>query len=223
MYLHAGVPARQPVHSHFHQLKLLPLPPDGHGRIGICAAGAAAHQYALVFRVQVDELVAREVGTVEGERAHHANFLIAGQQRLQLGVPEARVVQQSQYHGDGNAVVSAQCRAVCAEDVVLNDKTDGVFGEVKLHTGVFLAHHVRVRLQYDRVRVLIAGAGGFRDDHVVRTVPVPTQAPLLRKLHQIVRDRPGVPGAVRYAADGLKIAEYRPGFQPVQYAHSFSS
>ena len=30
VYLHAGVPAHQPVHSHFHQLKLLPAPPDGH-------------------------------------------------------------------------------------------------------------------------------------------------------------------------------------------------
>ena len=136
---------------------------------------------------------------------------------------QIRIVQQRQDHGHGDTVVGAQSGAVGPEDIPLHNGPNGIFGKVKLHAGGLLADHVRVSLQDHRVRCLVAWAGGFGQHHVVGRIPIPRKAPVLSKLHQIVGDGTGVSGAVGDTADGFKIAEYRLGFQLIQYAHRISS
>ena len=129
------------------------------------------------------------------------------------------VRQQSQRHGSGNAVVTAQRSALGVD-------TGSIMGHVKAlrrhidGTGsLLLADHVDVTLQNHGVVLLhTAGARGKEND-VVHFVLNIGKALSLSKADKIVRDLLCIPGAVGNGANFFEIAEYCLRLQPSQFLH----
>ena len=72
--------------------------------------------------------------------------------------------------GHAEAVVGAEGGAFRADPVAVDAHADAFRGEVKDRVGVFLVHHVEVRLQDHRRAVFHAGRGGLRSGDVADRV-----------------------------------------------------
>ena len=79
-------------------------------------------------------------------------------------------IEDGQFDGAAYAVVGAEGGAFGCKPLAVDIGADGVVVEVELHVDQFVAHHVHVALQDDRLAVLIALGGWFADDDVARLV-----------------------------------------------------
>ena len=116
-------------------------------------------------------------------------------------------IQHRQRIGHGDAVVSAERRAVGKNIGIIMAQTQAVLCKIDVTVRILLADHVEMALQDHGGMVLIAGAGRLADDDVVRRILLPAQAALLRKADAVVRDRLRVTRAMRDGAQRLKKAQ----------------
>ena len=180
---------------------------DGNGQAGRRASGAADGQDALVLGVDVQQHTALQAAHIEGCRAEHADLLVDGEHRLEGRVLQRIGIQHCQRIGHGNAVVSAERRAVGKNIGIIMAQAQAVLRKIDVTVRILLTDHVEVTLQDHGGMVLIAGAGRLADDDVVRSILLPAQAALLRKADAVVRDRLRVARAMRDGAQRLKKAQ----------------
>ena len=114
--------------------------------IGARAAGAADGKDPLVLRVDVQHPAGGELGEVEPLRALHADLLVDGEDGLERRMGDLASVQDRQRHGDGDAVVAAERRAVCRDVVALDAQRKRIFGHVDGAFRRFFRNHVEMAL-----------------------------------------------------------------------------
>jgi len=185
-------------------------------------AGTARTAYgkdALILGVKVQHPAALEHGGVERLCAQHADLLVGREHGLDRGAGNGRIVQQSQHHGGGNAVVTAQRGAVSREKVTLDTQTQGVFGKIKVAVRSLFSHHVQVALENDGSGIFIACGCRRLDDDVVGLVLIMPQPACFGETDAVVADGLCIPRTMRNAAELLKIIENRSRFELFQNAH----
>ena len=197
--LHAAVAAGQTTHADTPCLPLHRNTLDGNGQAG--------GQDALVLGVDVQQHTALQAAHIESCRAEHADLLVDGEHRLEGRVLQRIGIQHRQRIGHGDAVVSAERRAVGKNIGVVMAQAQAVLRKIDIAVRILLADHVEVTLQDHGGMVLIAGAGRLADDNVVRRILLPAQAALLREADAVVRDRLCVARAMRDGAQRLKKAQ----------------
>jgi hypothetical protein len=125
--------------------------------IGTGAAGAADVERVLLLGVEVEQPLGGEAPRVELGGASEAGLFVEGKEQLERSVHDLRRLDERQHRCDANAVVGAERGACSVERVAVAPRPDGVDGEVEGDVRVLLAHHVEMRLQGERRRLLAAG------------------------------------------------------------------
>ena len=156
-------------------------------------------------------------GRIKEGRAVHTDLLVDGKDRFDGRVRKLLAVQHGQRHGDGNAVVAAERRAVRRDIVALDAQVERVLCEVDGAFRRFFRDHIKVALHNDGGRSLIACRGGLFDDDVVERVLIHPQAAFLGKSDAVVADGLCVARAVRDAGQILEEMKDRFRFQSFQY------
>ena len=132
-------------------------------RLRVLAAGAADEDLAFVLAIEVQEDAARHKALLESLGTSQARLLIDRKEAFDGAMLDIVRSKDGQLGGDADTVVGTEGRTVGAEPITLDDGFDGVVVEVVLGSVVFLADHVHVRLEDDRLARLHARGGGFRD------------------------------------------------------------
>ena len=119
---------------------------QANGDVGACAAGTADGEDALVLGVDVQHTAGGELRKIKALRALHADLLVDGKHDLKRRVCNFAAVQHGQRHGDGNAVVAAERRAVRRDIVALDAQVERVLCEVDGAFRRFFRNHVEMAL-----------------------------------------------------------------------------
>ena len=123
------------------------------------------------------------------------------------------VVQHGQRHGNGDAVIAAQGRALGKDRVALHCHVQALQGHVLGAVGGFFADHIHMALEDHRRGLFVTGRGLLDDDHIVQVVLIMLQAPLLGERRQIVAESLGVARPVRVGAELFKKGKYALGLK----------
>ena len=130
------------------------------------APRATDEQFALVLRIEVDEVFAREHPLAQFEGPRQARLLVHREERFQRPVLHRRVQQHGQSRRHPDAAVRTQRRPLGLHPLAVDPRADRVVLEVELHVRVLLAHHVHVRLQDHRRAVLVTRRRRLAHHHV---------------------------------------------------------
>ena len=149
-------------------------------------SGTGYEDFALVLRVEVDEVLARHEVVLHALGTRQARLLVAREHALQRTVLQALVGQYGHLHGHADAVVGAQRGATGLHPVAVDVGLDGVAVEVELTVGILLTHHIHVALQNDAGAPFHALGGGLADDDVTRLVATGLQPQSLTVAEQEV-------------------------------------
>ena len=184
---------------------------------GVDAARTADEDLAIVLRVEVDEVLAREHPLAQLESAGEARLLVHGEQRLQRTVLRLGVDQHGQRRGHADAAVGAQRRTLGTHPAVLDARADGVVLEVELHVGVLLAHHIHMGLEDHRGLRLVTRRGGLAHHHVANGVFPVFEPVLLGERHEVLDDLALALRGARHLGDGVEQLPHETGLQ----SHNF--
>ena len=139
---------------------------SGHG---VDAAGATYEHLGVVFGVEVDEHGAGELAFLKIVGAGHAGLLVHGDEHFERTVNQVGIGKSGQSGSHADAVVGAEGSSVGAHPLAVDDGMDRCGGEVETLV-VALAYHIHVALEDERGSVLMAGSGGFTENHVADAV-----------------------------------------------------
>ena len=144
------------------------LKTEGSGRV---ATSSARDKYLpLVLRVKVDKHVACHESGLHALGTRESSLLIAREYTLQWSVLYIIGVENCQFDGTSDAVVSSQCCTFSLKPLAVYIGLYGIFVEVELNVDQLLANHVHVALQNDGFAVLHSWCGALADDDVARFV-----------------------------------------------------
>ena len=178
------------------------------------AAASTAHgEDPLILRIDVQHGPALQRRYIQHSGPQHTDFLVGGQYDLQPGMLQSSILQYSQCHGYGDAVIAAQSRSLGAYQIAVHKEVKALLVHVLGAARLLFAHHVHVALQNHRRGVLIARRGRSDQDHVVGLVLIMLQAQLFAECHTPVADGLCIGGAVRNGAHLLKNFKYPLRFQ----------
>ena len=96
--------------------------------------------------------------------------------------------QYGQRRGHADAAVRAEGRPFGPDPFAVDAGADGVVFEIELHVGIFLAHHVHVRLQNDGRMCFESGGGGLAHHDVTDGVFLVFEAVLLGESDEVFDD-----------------------------------
>ena len=175
--VHAGVAALQPFHGQLPAGKL-----HGAGAVRnavgtIHAARATDAQFSLFLGVEVDQVFAVQPVGLQALRPDHAGFFGGREQGFQRRMLQCFIGQHGQCGGCTNAVVGTQRGAVGRQPAVFpHFRGDGILFEVVHLVGIFLRHHVEVRLQNHAGGIFMTGAGRLAHADVAGRIALGRQA-----------------------------------------------
>ena len=218
-----GVTARQALHAKAdEELALrrgLLLVVEG-GR-SATTAGTGDKDFALVLRVEVDEVLARHEVVLHALGTGQAGLLVAGEDALQRTMLQTVVGQNGHLHGHANAIVGSQGGTLGPHPFAIDVGLDGIAVEVELAVGILLAHHIHVALQDDGGLALHPRRSGFAYDDIAHLVATSLQAQLLPILEQEVYHPFLALGGARHLVHLCKALKHTLGFQHC-FAHNIS-
>ena len=180
----------------------------GQMTVGPHTTGAGNGKHALDLRIQVQQFLTLQIGTVQREGTVHAHFLIHGEHRLDRRMRQRVVRQYRQDHSHGNPVVSAQRGFVRPDPLTVRHQIQALDSHILGAVIGLGTDHVDVALQNNGRRVLISGRGIFPDDDIVAGLLTVPQAQFPGKAHAHVADDLGIAAAVGYGTELFKIVKY---------------
>ena len=121
-----------------------------------CAARTAREQNAFFLRINIEQTTAADLSQINGCRAEHANFFINGQNDFERRMLDAGIVENCQCIRDSNAVIAAQRRLICPNPFAIGLKAQTLFLHIQITVRCFLAHHIQMSLQNNRLGVFHA-------------------------------------------------------------------
>ena len=187
------------------------------------AAGAGNGEHTLVFRVQIDQLLALKHAQVNAGSAIHAGLFIHSDDHFQRRMGNGSISHQGHGVSKGNAVIAAEGCSLGRNAVAIMGHIQTFGSHINGAIGILLADHIHMALQDHRLMVLHAAGAVLKDDHIVQIILNITQTMLLCKADQIVTDHLGVAGAVGNGADFFKISKYRSRLKTCQFNRIHSS
>ena len=95
-------------------------------------------------------------------------------------------LQNGEFNGATNTVVGTKSGALSSKPFAINIGLDGVFVEIKLYIDKFIANHVHVALQYDRLAVFIAWSGSLADNDVADFIDMSVQTMAFTPVSQVL-------------------------------------
>ena len=137
---------------------------------GVTTTGTADENLTLVLRIEVDEVVASHEAGFHPLGTCQSCLLVAGEDTLNGTVLDVFRRQQRQFHSTSDTVVGTQRGTLSGEPLTIDIGLDGVVVEIYLVVHEFVAHHIHVALQDDRLTVLHSLGGWFADDDVAGLV-----------------------------------------------------
>jgi len=151
----------------------------------IHTTSATAHQYTLILRVQIDQLVTGQLGAVKSKRAKHSDFLVGSDKGFNRRMCQRVIAQDRKDHCHSNTVIAAQCCTLGSDVIAVHINLDTVGEEVEVHAFVLLADHIVMALQNNRISVFVPCTGGLADNHIICRIPVALQSVLFSKTDQV--------------------------------------
>ena len=167
---HAGMAAFEAAHTQLVALAVQRFVLQRQCVVAIDRAGTANAEFAFVFVVKIEQDVAVQPARLHGQRAFQADFFAGGKEAFERRMAEVLVSEDGENHGDADAVIRAQRRAVGVYPVAFDDGTDRVFAEVMHCVLVFLRDHIEVRLQDDAGFVFAPGTGSLAHANVAARI-----------------------------------------------------
>ena len=148
------------------------------GKRGRCGAtaGARDEDFALVLRVEVDEVVTRHESGLHAHRSRQSGLLVAGKDAFNGTVLNIVTLQNGQLHRTTDTIVGTQRCPFSGQPLAVDIGLDGVGVKIDLVVHQFVADHIHVALQNDGLAVLHARGGCFADDDVARLVDLGVQS-----------------------------------------------
>ena len=180
---------------------------------GVDAAGTADEQLALVLRIEVQKVFAREHPLPQSEGSGEPRLLIDGEECLQRPVLRRGVEQHGQCGGHADAAVGAERRSFGLHPPAVDARANGVAFEVEHDVRTLLADHVHVRLQDHARTVLVTRGGGLAHHDVTRGVLTVFDAVLLGERDEKFDDPALFLRRARNPRDGIELLPDDAGFQ----------
>ena len=149
-----------------------------------------------------------QLAQINGSGTQQTDLFIGGDDQFNGRMGNGLVRQQCHTHSHSNAVVGTQGGTLGKDHPAVMHNNQSVHSHIQRAVGVLFTDHIHMTLENHRRMVFHALAGLSEEDHIVVLVLDVLQIILLCKLHQIVGDHLGIPGAVRDSTDLLKITEY---------------
>ena len=187
---------------------------------GVDAAGTADEDLALVLRVEVDEVFAREHLLAQFESPRKAGLLVDRKERLDGPVLHRGVDHDGQRGGHADTAVGAQRRTFGPDPPAVDVRADRVVVEIELHVGVLLADHVHVGLEDNRRAILEARRGGFAHHHVADGILLILDVVLPGEIDQEFDDLALLLRGARNPCDGIELLPHDPGFKVYYFRHN---
>ena len=172
---------------------------------GVDAARTADEDFALVLRIEVDEVFAREHPLAQLERTREARLLVDGEQRFDGTVLHRLVEHHGQRGGHADTAVGAQRRTFGPDPLAVDTRADGIVVEVELHIGVLFADHVHVRLEDHGCALLHARRGGLAHHDVADGVLFIFDMVLFGEIDQKINDFALLLRRTRHTRDGVEL------------------
>ena len=185
------------------------------------AARTADEDFALVLRIEVDEVFAREHPLAQLERTREARLLVDGEQRLDGTVLHRLVEHHGQRGGHADTAVGAQRRTFGPDPLAVDTRADGIVVEVELHIGVLFADHVHVRLEDHGCALLHARRGGLAHHDVADGVLFIFDMVLFGEIDQKINDFALLLRRTRHTRDGVELFPDKTRFQRGYFRHRF--
>ena len=186
---------------------------------GIHAAGAADKEFALVLRIEVDEVLPRQHPLAQPERSRQAGLFVDGEERFERRMRDGRGGQHRQCGSHADPVVGAERRPLGTHPPVVDAGADRVVLEVERHVRIFLTDHIHMRLENHRRTPFVTGRRRFADHDVARLVAPVLQSVLLRPAYQVVAYLLFLLRGPRYARDRLEFRPHLAGCEFRQICH----
>ena len=134
------------------------------------SAGARDEDLAFVLRVEVDEHIAFHETCLHAHSTSETCLLVACEHTLQRSVLDVVAVEDSQFDGASDAVVSTESCALSVEPFAVDISLNSVGVEVEVYVYEFVADHVHVALQDECRSVLMTLCSRLADYYVARLV-----------------------------------------------------
>ena len=192
-------------------------------RIEIHCAGTAYGQNAFLFRIQIQDLLRLQLGSIQSFRTQHADLLIHGEHTFQRRMRNVLSVQHRQHHGHCDAVVRTQGSILRPDQISVHIELQRVLREIMIRILRLRRNHVDMTLQHDRIRILIAFRAIGIDDDIVEIILIVRKTVFLREIHNVIADFLRVTGAPRNITDLLEIPEHFLRCLHAHFTHDFSS
>ena len=171
-------------------------------------AGTACQQYAFFLGINVQHPACLDLRQINGCRTQHADFLIGGQHNLQRRMGNGRVCQNRQGIGNRDAVITAQCGALCPDPFSICPQIQSLLLQVKRAIRFLFTDHIQMPLQHDRLRLLHARSPRCKQNDIVAVILPVIQTMLLCKTDAKITDRFCIAGAVGNPAQLFKHFKY---------------
>ena len=202
---------------HIETVKHIPLG----GRLALIAelghrvdAARAADEYlALVLRIEVDKVFARQHTLAESESTRQTRLLVDGEQSLQRSVLRLGVDHHGQRRRHAYAAVGAERRPLGTHPTSLDAGADRVGLEIEIHVRILFAHHIHVRLEDNRRSILATRRRRTTHDHVAYSVALALYPVATGELHEILYDPPLFLRRTRHARNAVELLPHRAWFQ----------
>ena len=94
--------------------------------------------------------------------------------------------EDGQFDGTSDAVIGTEGGSLCLQPFAVNVGLDGILVKVKFHVHQFVAYHIEVALQDDRLAVFHSWCGRFAYDHVARFVDAGVELVAFAPVFQIL-------------------------------------
>ena len=180
---------------------------------GVDAARTADEDLALILRIEIEEVFAREHPLAQFERAREARLLIDGEQRFERPVLHRFVEQHGQRSGHADTAVGTQRRALGPDPPAVDARADGIVVEIELHVGILLADHVHMRLEDHRRASFEARRRGLAHHDIADGILFILDIVFFGETDQKVDDLALLFRRTRNARDGVELLPHEAGLQ----------
>ena len=150
------------------------------------STGTTDEYLPLVLTIEIDEHVASHESRFHTRSTGQLSLLVSCEYTLYRSVLNLIAVEDSQFDGATDTVVGTKSRALGSKPFTVNIRLNGILVEVKLYIHEFVAHHVHVALQDNRLTVFHTLGGWFTDNHVTRFIHLCVKIMTLSPLTEII-------------------------------------
>ena len=132
---------------------------------------------------------------------------------------DAGIIENRQRIRDSDTVIAAQRRLICPNPFAIGLKAQTLFFHIQIAVRCFLAHHIQMSLQNDRLGVFHARRRRCKYNDVVVFVLYIAQTALFCEFHTEIANRLCVARAVRNCTQLLKNCKHTFRLQLIQNRH----